>query len=75
MVVRRLLEAWWEHPAESVSPPTIINGYELMNELHLSPGPRVGRLLEAIREAQAMGSLRTKDEALAFARTFSLDEL
>jgi len=32
----------------------------------MSPGPDMGRLLEAVREAQAAGDVTTRDEALQF---------
>jgi hypothetical protein len=67
-IVRSLLEAWWENPQDSVSPPEIVDGHELMNSLLIPPGPVVGRLLEAIRENQAMGKIHTRDEALALAK-------
>jgi putative nucleotidyltransferase with HDIG domain len=67
-VVRSLLQAWWEKPQESVSPPSIINGNELMEELNLQPGPIVGQLLEAIRENQATGGIQAKDEAISMAK-------
>lgn len=67
-VVRLLLENWYEKPAESVNPPLLVNGNELMQELNLKPGPKVGELLEAIREAQAMGEVSTRAEAIALAR-------
>jgi poly(A) polymerase len=51
-----------------IAPPTLIDGRTLMRELELEPGPRVGELLEAIREAQVEGDVRTREEALAFAR-------
>lgn len=50
------------------SPPKLIDGDELMAELSLSPGPLLGRLLEAIREAQAVGEVTEHDGALALAR-------
>jgi len=53
---------------ETVSPPRLLGGSELMAELDLSPGPHVGRLLETLREAQAAGEISTRDEALEFAR-------
>ncbi len=68
-VVRVLLEAWWEKPEESVSPPVLLGGGDLMKELELSPGPQVGRLLEAIREAQAGGQISSREEAIALARS------
>jgi hypothetical protein len=67
-IVRTLLEAWWEHPQERVSPPPLVNGHELMAELGLQPGEMVGQLLEAIREGQAIGSVTDRDSALQLAR-------
>jgi hypothetical protein len=46
----------------------------LMEALHLSQGPVIGQLLEAIREAQACGEVHTREQALAFARNY-LEEL
>ncbi|RPI34328.1 MAG: HD domain-containing protein [Chloroflexota bacterium] len=68
-VVRKLFEAWWEHPEESVSPPALLNGNELMEALSLRPGPKVGQLLEAIREAQATGQVQTREAALSLAES------
>lgn len=62
-----MLSAWWETPAEQVAPPRLVTGDDLMSELGLPAGPAVGRALEAIREAQAQGEVRTRAEALALA--------
>jgi len=67
-IVRTLLEAWWEHPQERVSPLPWINGHELMAELGLQPGERIGQLLEAIREGQVIGSVTDRESALELAR-------
>lgn len=66
--VRTLLEAWWERPAEQVTPPPLVTGSDLIHLVGVEPGPRVGALLEAIREAQAIGLVRTREQALEFAR-------
>lgn len=67
-VVRTLLQAWWEAAQESVSPPAILDGNELMEYLNLQPGPVVGQLLEAIRENQAVGKIDAKEQALSLAK-------
>jgi len=67
-VVRALLEAWWEKPAESVKPPVLLDGHDLMETLGLQPGKEIGRLLEVVREAQATGQIQTRAEALALAK-------
>ena len=68
---RALLENYWEKPQESVSPPRLVDGNDLIESLQLAPGPQVGRLLERIREAQAEGMVRTAMEAIQLARTWS----
>jgi poly(A) polymerase len=50
-----------------LAPPRLVTGHELMEAFSLKPGPRIGRLLEALREAQAAGEVATREEALAWA--------
>jgi tRNA nucleotidyltransferase/poly(A) polymerase len=67
-VARILLENYWERPQETVAPPRLLNGNELMAELGLEPGRIIGQLLEEIREGQATGKVGTREQALDFAR-------
>lgn len=62
------LENYWEKREETVSPPRLLDGNELMKELNLDAGRIIGQLLEAIREGQAVGEVSTREEALALAR-------
>lgn len=45
---------------------TVLSGDDIMSELHLQPGPEVGRLLAALQEAQLTGKVATPEEAKAF---------
>jgi hypothetical protein len=67
-LVARMLAAYWERQAEQVDPPPLIDGHDLLREFELQPGPLVGELLEAVREAQVGGDVRTREEALALVR-------
>lgn len=67
-IVRTLLEAYWEHPEQSVSPDPVITGKDLLAQFDLDPGPQIGSLLEQVREAQASGEIRTRQDALDFIR-------
>jgi len=67
-IARILLENYWEKPEETIAPPRLLDGNELMKELNLEPGQIIGRLLESIREAQATGKISTREEALDFAQ-------
>jgi len=73
-IVRTFLEAWWERHEENISPPTLINGNELMKHLRIQPGPQIGRILEAIREAQADGQVSNLDQALDLARSIQEEQ-
>jgi putative nucleotidyltransferase with HDIG domain len=67
-IVRLFMENWWERRAQSITPLAFVNGNDLMQELNLQPGPLIGQLLEAIREAQATGDVSTREQALELAR-------
>lgn len=64
---RQLLQAWWEEKPEKVSPPPLIDGYEVMKRFSLNPGPLIGKVLEGVREAQAAGEVQSKADALRLA--------
>jgi len=64
-VVQHLFEAWWERPEESVKPPLLLNGHDLIQQFGLSPGIQIGQLLEAVREAQATGRVSNHAQAVA----------
>jgi tRNA nucleotidyltransferase/poly(A) polymerase len=67
-VARILLENYWEKPHETVAPPRLLDGNELMSALGLRPGRIVGQLLESIREGQATGKVENREQAIALAR-------
>jgi putative nucleotidyltransferase with HDIG domain len=67
-VVRLMLENWFEKPAETIAPTPLVDGDDLKRELELQPGKIIGDLLEALREAQAMGEVSTREQAMELAR-------
>jgi putative nucleotidyltransferase with HDIG domain len=69
-VARILLENYWEKPQETVAPPRLLDGNELMSALGLAPGRIIGQLLEAIREGQAIGKVENREQALELARQY-----
>jgi len=48
-----------------VHPPKLVDGYDIINIFHVSPGPKIGEILEAVREAQASGEVTSREEALS----------
>ncbi|WP_034384885.1 HD domain-containing protein [Deinococcus sp. YIM 77859] len=61
--IERVLAALEEQPAP---PPPLLSGHDVMALLHLPPGPAVGAALRAVAEAQALGEVRTAQEARSF---------
>ena len=60
-VMRYILEQHWP---EEPHPARLIDGHDIMNIFGIKPGPKVGKLLEAVREAQAAGEVTTRETAL-----------
>jgi poly(A) polymerase len=54
------------------TPPKLVSGHDLIDTFGLIPGPKIGKLLEAVREAQASGEITTREEALAYIREHRL---
>lgn len=70
---RILMENYLDKPEQSVRPPRLLDGHDVMREYSLQPGPAVGALLEAIREAQATGEIHDRQEAIRFGRMWVQD--
>jgi putative nucleotidyltransferase with HDIG domain len=69
-VAELLLHHYFERRLETVDPRLPVDGNDLMRELDLEPGPEIGLLLDALREAVAAGEIKTRAEALRFAGEF-----
>ena len=65
-VTDKLLAAYFEQREQVVDPPPLLTGRDLIGELGLSTGKVIGTLLDRLKEAQAMGQVQTRDEAVAF---------
>jgi poly(A) polymerase len=57
----RILELFGEK--DIVHPPPLINGHDVM-ALGYAPGPKVGQILDLIRQKQVEGEIKTREEAL-----------
>lgn len=64
---RYVLSKYFEDQS-TITPPKLIDGRVLMDEFGLQPGPRIGELLEIVREAQAAGEVTTREQALQLVR-------
>lgn len=67
-VVQQVLGAYFEEREALVTVTPLLSGHEVMEVGGLAPGPRVGQILERLREAQALGQVRHRGEATALVR-------
>jgi tRNA nucleotidyltransferase/poly(A) polymerase len=67
-LTQAMLEGYFRKSEEVVAPPPLVTGQDVMALLGLEPGPRIGELLEAVREAQAEGTVTTRAEGLELLR-------
>jgi len=65
-LVRELLRGWEETSRARTETVPLVRGEDVMARFAIAPGPEVGRLLERAREAQSLGLVNTREEALAF---------
>ena len=65
--VVELFDAYFNRFSEVIAPPRLIDGRELMQELGISPGARVGSFLSEISEAQACGEVTNRSQAIELA--------
>jgi transcription antitermination factor NusB len=63
-----LLKEYFHKADLILHPPRLIGGEELMRELAIGPGPHLSSLLEKIHQAQLVGEVRSRSEALEYAR-------
>ena len=64
-LVDYVLTRYFEEESQ-VAPSKLIDGHDLINIYGLSPGHKIGELLETVREAQAAGEVTSREEALAY---------
>lgn len=66
-VVAYVMEQYFSDKS-AARPEKLIDGHDLVKMFALEPGPKVGKVLEAVREAQAEGEIATREQALELAR-------
>jgi hypothetical protein len=61
-----MLATYFHQRDRAAALPRLLSGHDLIATFHLKPGERVGELLADLREAQVLGQVATRDEALAW---------
>jgi poly(A) polymerase len=69
-VCSQLLRAYFETPTQAIHPPVLLSGHDVMSEFGVEAGPRLGRLLAELREAQAAGEVADRGAARNWVRAY-----
>lgn len=68
-LIRFLTKEYFLRLEETKQAP-LASGNDVMDSLNLAPGPVIGKILNELREAQAEGAIKTKKQAIAWAKRF-----
>ncbi len=65
---RKIVREWHEHAGEKLLPPArpLLNGDEIIAELHIPRGEKIGRLARILKDAQIEGLVNSRAEAVKF---------
>lgn len=69
-VCSKLISIYFKKKKEKPFIP-LINGHDLIKNLKLKEGPLIGKILKKVNELQAIGKIKTKDDALIKAATLA----
>ena len=70
-IATRLIEQYYAQYSPAAAPRPLIDGKDVM-ALGVQQGPRIGQILNAVREAQMIGEISTRAEALALAQQLNV---
>ena len=48
--------------------PKLLDGNDIMKILNITPSPKLGEILDSLKEAQISGDITTKEEAIEFVK-------
>jgi len=65
-----LIAAYLWRRDEMVQPKLLLTGQDLIEDFQQSPGPHIGWLLERLEEAQAVGKVVTREQAVEVVRSW-----
>lgn len=70
-VVQPLIEKFLDPEDAIAHAQPLITGTTLMTQLGLKPGPKIGKLIKAVEQAQAEGTIASHEEAIAWVKQLS----
>ncbi len=62
-----VLHRYWQGKSQRQAPP-LLDGESIMQALGIPPSPKVGQIFGQLKDAQALGRIHTREEALDFIR-------
>ena len=66
-----LIEEYF-NKSEEIIPPKLINGNDVVRVLEIEPSKKIGQILKDVQEKQALGEIKTKEDALEYVKSIYL---
>ncbi len=63
-----ILKFYYRQFLPAMNKKPLLNGEDLIHQLHLSPSPLFGKILHRVQKAQVLGDITTREEAVTLAR-------
>lgn len=64
--LKKLLKRYFQESEKIQNIPKLLSGIDVMKILNVQRGPKVGKILAKLNDAQLVGDVKTKDEAVCF---------
>jgi len=66
LAVENMFDAYFNHYETVISPTALLNGNEIIDQMHLQPGKQIGELVDALTEAQVAGEIENREDAFHY---------
>ncbi len=70
VVIGRLLDRYYHARDRVINPPVLLSGRDIIKTIDIPEGPLVGKCLEALREAEVVGAVTNREQALDFVKSW-----
>ncbi len=70
--LQNLLEYFFNAKDTLKTLPKILDGKEIIKILKISPGPKLGKIIEALKEAQIEGIVKSREDAVNFIKNLKI---
>lgn len=73
LILFSMMQEWLSPDSKIAHPAALINGHDVLAILNKKAGPLIGQLLQAVAEAQVLGTVQNREQALVLVQSLASD--